>query len=377
MIEKIIKDLEVKLNITIAKDSIIYYSEGATDSIVFNIDNKYLVKTVDKNTLSTQLEFLTLYSENPRFQKIITYDETLGYICFEFISGLKMSKVKDIDLIDIIEQLYGIVSNYKDYHYDNYGYLYEDHKSWYEFLKDEVDYSSSRAKDLNINLEKVYSELENIKNYNIKKYLIHGDFGTHNFILSDGELKVIDPMPVVGDPLYDFYFSIFSNPKLFQELTRKYLLDYFDADIKYKESLMSIVLFIRMCRCYVYHPEDINIYLNWYNTNEINFHKERIAFIIYNNEIKYLENSSMSHEEWCTSLGIDNNTFMKLVRGYIMNNEIVYYQGDFEYNEEVINTCIDTYEQIASYNNLVDYSVYCGVLKGKIGEVWKPILKVK
>ncbi len=111
--------------------------------------------------------------------------------------------------------------------------------------------------------------------------------------------------------------------------------------------------------------------------NEKEFHKKRIAFIIYHGRILYLRNSELSHEEWCDSLGISNEEFNKLVRGYIFNNDIVYYQSDFKYNEEVINTCVDTYKQVALDNNLKDYNVYCGLLKGKVGELWKPILKVK
>lgn len=381
MIEKIIKDLEEKLNLNIDKEKLTYYSDGATESIVFNIDNKYLVKTMDDNTLKTQIEYLSIYSEINRLQKVVTYNEELGYICFEFIDGLKFSNINDIDVMDIIDQIYGIVSNYKEYNYDSYGYLYEDHKSWYDFLKDEVDYSKNAIKELNINIDRVYKELDNIKKYDIKKYLIHGDFGVHNFILSNGEVKVIDPMPVVGDRLYDFYFSLFSSTRLFSVLKESTILDYFEGDIEYKKSLMFVVLFIRMCRCYVYHKEDFDTYLTWFNndknSDEISFHKDIIAFVVYNNEIKYLKDSMLSYEAWCDTLGIDKVSFNKLIRGYIMNNEIIYYQGDFEYNEEVINTCVDTYETIAKDNNLVNYSVYCGVVKGKVGEIWKPILKVK
>ncbi len=111
--------------------------------------------------------------------------------------------------------------------------------------------------------------------------------------------------------------------------------------------------------------------------NDKEFYQSGIAFIIYQGHIFYLKNSFLSHEEWCSALGINKDLYMKLVRGYIKNNEIVFYQGNFKYNEEVINICIDTYKQIAFDNNLRDYSVYCGVIKGKVGEKWKPILKVK
>lgn len=111
--------------------------------------------------------------------------------------------------------------------------------------------------------------------------------------------------------------------------------------------------------------------------NEKKFHMARVAFIILNNEIKYLRNSEMSHIEWCRELGISEDEFNNIVRGYVYNGEIVYYYGDFKYDERVINMAVDTYEKIARDNGLVNYSVYCGVAKGKVGEIWKPILKIK
>lgn len=111
--------------------------------------------------------------------------------------------------------------------------------------------------------------------------------------------------------------------------------------------------------------------------NEKEFHKSRIAFVILDGEIKYLKNSDMSHKEWCDSLGISDEVFQSLVRGYVYNGMIVYYCGDFKYDETVINIAVDTNERIASELGLEDYSVYCGCAKGNIGEIWKPILKIK
>ena len=93
--------------------------------------------------------------------------------------------------------------------YNGYGYLFEDNKTWDEFLLDEALNSYKEMPEINI--DKIYKALEIIKKYNVDKYLIHGDFGTHNFIMQDNKIKVIDPMCVVGDKLYDFYFAIFSN----------------------------------------------------------------------------------------------------------------------------------------------------------------------
>lgn len=107
------------------------------------------------------------------------------------------------------------------------------------------------------------------------------------------------------------------------------------------------------------------------------FHKNRIAFLIKDDGIKYLKDSTFSHLEWCRKLGISESEYENIVRGYVYMGDIVYYYGDFKYDERVIDTALATYEEIAKYAELKDYSVYCGVAKGKIGELWKPILKIK
>lgn len=264
-ITEVINDLSDYLKIEIKTEDIHFFSEGTTSSIVFRIKNKYLVKIVDENTLNTQLEFLEFYSDIKQFQKIIYYNKKLKYICFEYIEGEKLTDNKIINSKEIAQKIYYIVSKYKEYDYNKYGYLWDDHKTWKEFLQDEVNYAKSRLKiDKEISLDKVNEAIENISQKRIKKYLIHGDLGAHNFITSNNEIMVIDPMPVVGDYLYDFYFAMLSDTKLFDKAYIKYILDFFDRDIKYKKALFIVVLYIRMCRSYIYNKKEFEIYLKLY-----------------------------------------------------------------------------------------------------------------
>ena len=107
------------------------------------------------------------------------------------------------------------------------------------------------------------------------------------------------------------------------------------------------------------------------------FHMSRTAFIILDNSIEYLRNSSLSHKEWCKNLNIDDETFNSIVRGYITKNNMFYYMGNFECNDTVIKVAKETHEQIAIDNCLKRYKIFCGVKKGKVGEVWKPLLQIK
>ena len=59
------------------------------------------------------------------------------------------------------------------------------------------------------------------------------------------------------------------------------------------------------------------------------FHKTRIAFIILKKQVMFLKNSTLSHLQWAQSLGINKNEFNCLTRGYVLNNDIVFYKGIF------------------------------------------------
>jgi len=259
-IQTILNDIQSKLNVNVNEDEITHYTDGATESIVFSIDNKYLIKTIDNHTLEVQEEFFNNYN-NGCFQKVLYINKELKYICFEYIDGIKENDYSIYNIEYIIKQIYDICNIYKPYEYDGYGYLYEDNKTWYQFLYDEVMYSSKEIPDIDMHI--VIDSLNKIKEFNVDKYLIHGDFGVHNFLINNGKIKVIDPMGVVGDPLYDFYFATLSTPALFTNIDL--ILSYYDKDINYKKAIFNIVLYIRMSRAYVYARNQFDKYLNLYN----------------------------------------------------------------------------------------------------------------
>ena len=63
-----------------------------------------------------------------------------------------------------------------------------------------------------------------------------------------------------------------------------------------------------------------------------------ILFMIFNNEVKYLNDSKMDHREWFLSLGGKEEDYPNLIRGFISNGKIVFYKNNFSYDEEVIKT---------------------------------------
>lgn len=105
-----------------------------------------------------------------------------------------------------------------------------------------------------------------LSKYKFEKKIIHGDFGSHNFLVKNNKLSgVIDPETIIGDSLYDILFSICSNPSILKCYS---LNDIFNIIKEPKEkiiSLFKIVLFARITRTYHHHNHDVEFYVNYYN----------------------------------------------------------------------------------------------------------------
>lgn len=96
------------------------------------------------------------------------------------------------------------------------------------------------------------------------------------------------------------------------------------------------------------------------------FHKNRIAFLIYNNKVNILKNSTMSHFEWFKSLGgKDENTFNLLTRGYFFEGDLVFYKGNFEYDEAFAESIKTVCEDVCSAIGLECCKIYLGLIKIK------------
>lgn len=104
---------------------------------------------------------------------------------------------------------------------------------------------------------------------------------------------------------------------------------------------------------------------------------KQVLFMIINGEVKYNTDTSKDHREWYLSLGLDLNYFDSVVRGFIMNNRIIYYKGsNFMYDQEVIQAA-------KMYTPYIRYSLQnptleacCGITISSPSE-WEPILKLQ
>ena len=107
------------------------------------------------------------------------------------------------------------------------------------------------------------------------------------------------------------------------------------------------------------------------------FHKKRIAFMIIDNEIMFLEHSTMSHYEWYISLNYKKENFKNIVRGYIIDSRAVFYKGDFYYDDEVIKKAKEYGELIKKKYKIKKLELWVGVNVGEIGEIWPPTKLIK
>lgn len=98
--------------------------------------------------------------------------------------------------------------------------------------------------------------------------MFHSDFGSHNFIIGENGLKVIDPTTSIGDKLYDFYCGIFSDPIIFGNLSINTILSYFDEyEMEYKIALAKLCFIFRMELALKYNCyNNIELYHKWYES---------------------------------------------------------------------------------------------------------------
>lgn len=257
--ERIINEVLEILNLKYENHK--YFNDGACSRVIL-LNDEYLIKQNNPTLLKGEIEFLSL-NKQELLQKIIYVHPNYEYAVYSFIKGNTMKRVINVD--DTINKLVKIVNSYKEYNKGKYGYFEEQVNSWNEFLLDEVNSSGKNLKEYIPKNELVIDCITYLKKYSFKKKILHGDFGTHNFIEKDNKLVgIIDPEPVLGDSLYDILFAFVSNVDILKNITLERLETLLDEDIKKVYSMFVIVLYSRISRCLKYHKEDIDIYMNYW-----------------------------------------------------------------------------------------------------------------
>lgn len=102
----------------------------------------------------------------------------------------------------------------------------------------------------------------------------------------------------------------------------------------------------------------------------------KVLFMIIDNQVKILSNSTMDHREWYLSLGLDISNYENIIRGFVMNNKIVFFKGSmFSYGDDVIKAAKVFTPTIRNTLN-ISYPVYCGIIIGQYDSKWEPVVQI-
>lgn len=249
-------------NLDINYESHKYFNDGTTSRIIL-LNNNYIIKQANPSQLKAEVTFANFYSM-PLLQKVAYFDKVYKYVVYYFIPGEVMHIVTDFD--DLSTSIKRIVSSYKNYTGENFGYLGTPVKTWNEFLKNEVKESSTYLPDFNYLLPAVNEAIDELDKYPFEKKMLHGDFGTHNFIKKDEKfIAAIDPIPLIGDSTYDLLFALVSNIDLIPYLSINFLTEYTGETRNKLIPLLKVVLYCRICRCAKYNRDWIETYMDFWN----------------------------------------------------------------------------------------------------------------
>lgn len=100
------------------------------------------------------------------------------------------------------------------------------------------------------------------------------------------------------------------------------------------------------------------------------FHKRRIAFIVIEDKLYYIKNSEQSHWEFCQKRGVSKEQFNKMTRGYYIDGNIVFYKGNFTYDEDLIKDGLKYIMKIKEDCKLGEMQIYFGLRIPKENEPW-------
>jgi hypothetical protein len=234
----------------------------------------YVLKANTKELVENETRFLALYQGIALLPTVRYIDPALRYFVYDFIPGstryVRGNKRKLMtDLVD------GILAHYV--HPESYDAYKRVETS--EHTEESIRYASSviggQLSEEDHSLATALSRERSGVTDRGDHYVLHGDFGVHNFLFADiGLTGVIDPLPVIGRKRYDLLYAFCSSP---DELNLPILLSAVqqaeeerEIDIHLLSRDMILALFSRMSTCLRFHPDDFPHYLqSWVEWKKI------------------------------------------------------------------------------------------------------------
>jgi fructosamine-3-kinase len=245
---------------TVSQLYLLEYSDGSN----------YVVKQNEPQVIQSEAFFLTNYKDIALLPQLLFVETSNKYMVYSFIDGsTQFARKNKKEMLGALVQ--GLINNYRIVtDPPGWGWAEQPTQSWMNFLLDEIldanHVLESHLEEEDFNLVRNLVENPKRKSLTTAPFLLHGDCGVHNFIFENGQLNgVIDPMPVIGDPLYDLIYAFCSSP---DDLTKE-TIDFAVSQLNLKGYQINsflyedvvIGLYLRIRTCIIHHPDDFEDYL--------------------------------------------------------------------------------------------------------------------
>ncbi|HDR7642104.1 Aminoglycoside/hydroxyurea antibiotic resistance kinase [Bacillus wiedmannii] len=238
---------------------------GGTTSTVYLLDEKYVVKLNEAEVIREEANFLSFYEGNNLFSKLLYKEALHTYIVYSFLEGNTSCEqgYKRSTLRTLVKE---VINKYKIVpEAEGWGWKESPVQCWNEFLTANVMEAYENVRRY-ISEEdyRIVLKLANRDAGVNQPFLLHGDFGFHNFIFQENELYgVIDPLPVLGDPIYDLIYAFCSTPEDITKETIDYVMKQCVFHKTERDLYEEIVigLYLRIDTCLRHHPKDLEDYL--------------------------------------------------------------------------------------------------------------------
>lgn len=236
--------------------------------------NKYVVKLNDPKVIQSEVEFLKYYKETKFSPTLLFVEPSYKYIVYSFISGSTYySRTNKKEILKTLVQK--LLNQYKPATKGiGWGWADEPVDSWQDFLCNEIlEANKFIGSRLDTEDYELVCNLVKKLRPDSEPFLLHGDCGVHNFIYNGRKLSgVIDPSPVLGDPLYDLIYAFCSSP---DDLTKETI----NSAVRYlniKRELVNLYeqviigLYLRLGKCIKHHSNDLEEYFKaWYYWKDV------------------------------------------------------------------------------------------------------------
>ncbi|TCN20521.1 aminoglycoside phosphotransferase family protein [Mesobacillus foraminis] len=243
---------------------------GGTVSQLYLLNSdgiKYVVKINTPEVIQSEAAFLHYYKETTLLPKLLFMEPSYKYIVYSFINGsTDYGRKNKKEILKALVQ--GLLNHYKPIpDVVGWGWADQPADSWENFLINEI-LEAKKWIDSRLGRDDhdfVITLVKKIR-LEIKPYLIHGDCGVHNFIFHEQQLcGVIDPAPVIGEPLYDLIYAFCSSPDDLTKETFDYAVSHLMIEGEKEKSFLYekvvIGLYLRLGTCIKHHSSDFGEYL--------------------------------------------------------------------------------------------------------------------